>query len=223
MIEESLLDGVALLSGLNRAARRELAARSVLLRKAQGEVLWRVGEPARGLVILLTGSVRLVRAGKGGRRHVIHREGPGVALGEIPLLDGDGYPATAEVETAVTAILVTPAALEAAMAADPTLARTLLRGLAHRVRNLIDRLDGLTTLDIRSRLARHVLDRADSADGAVFTLGAHHGALAEDLGTVREVLVRNLAKLRTQGLIVPEGRGRYRIGNRAALEALADR
>lgn len=62
MIEESLLDRVALFRGLNPEARRELAARSVVLTKRPGQVLWRAGDPARGLVILLTGSVRLVAA-----------------------------------------------------------------------------------------------------------------------------------------------------------------
>lgn len=39
---------------------------------------------------------------------------------------------------------------------------------------------------------------------------------------MREVLVRNLTRLRNQGVVASDGRGRYRIVNRAVLEALAE-
>ena len=222
MVDESLLDGLPLLRDLNPAARREVVERSVLLRKGVGEVLWRAGEPARGLVILLTGRVRVVRVERRGRRSVIHREGPGATLGEVPLLDGGGYPATAEVEEPATALLLTPAGVDAALAADPAFARVLLGSLARRVRHLVERVEALTVLDVRSRLARHLLLRADGADGGAFSLGISQAALAEELGTVREVVVRNLAALAQRGAVVREGRGRYRIANRSVLEALAE-
>jgi len=40
------------------------------------------------------------------------------------------------------------------------------------------------------------------------------------LGTVREVVVRELAKLRRHGIIVAEQRGRFRIPNVGALREL---
>lgn len=222
MIDATLLDRVPLFQDLGREARRELAVRSVRIEKPAGEVLWHAGDRPRGLVILLEGRVRIVRSGRDGRRQVVHREGPGVALGEVPLLDGGGYPATAEVERPIVAVLVTPEALDAAMAADPCLARTLLDGLARRVRHLVDRLDERTLLDVRARLARHVLERAEAAGGEVFDLGMTQARLAEELGTVREVVVRNLGRLRRRGVLVNAGRARYRVGHRPTLEALAD-
>lgn len=220
MIDEALLDKVARFGDLNPRARREIAARSTLLRVRSGGVLWRAGDSARGLVVLLSGRVRVIRSNPDGRRHVIHREGPGAMLGEVPLLDGGGYPATAEVEVEVTGILVTREALDAAILADASFARVLLEGLARRVRHLVDRLDALASLDVRSRLARSLLARAET--GPVFTLGASQAHLAEELGTVREVVVRNLGALRRRGILGREGRGRYRLLNRAALDALAE-
>lgn len=223
MIDEHLLSQIALVRGLNAEARREIAARSALLRKNAGEVLWRAGDPARGLVVLLSGKVRVLRASRDGRRHVVHREGAGAVLGEVPLLDGGVYPATAEVELPVTALLVTAEALDAAMAADARLGRILLAGLARRVRQLVERLDSLAVLDVRARLARHLLARADLAGGGTFDLGASQSSLAEDLGTVREVVVRHLGALRRRGVLAAEGRGRYRVLDRTWLAALAER
>lgn len=71
------------------------------------------------------------------------------------------------------------------------------------------------------RLIRSVTIRRRAGD-APFTLGTSQARLAEDLGTVREVVVRNLGSLRDQEILRREGRGRYRILNRAALEALAE-
>jgi CRP-like cAMP-binding protein len=48
-------------------------------------------------------------------------------------------------------------------------------------------------------------------------LRATHAEVTEELGTVREVLVRALRGLRKQGLVAGEGRGRYRIPDPAAL------
>ena len=45
----------------------------------------------------------------------------------------------------------------------------------------------------------------------LFALGSSQQALAEELGTVREVVVRTLRRFREQGLIEPVGRGRYRV------------
>lgn len=224
MIDETLLDDVPVLSGLRPRCRRELAARLVIVRKGAGECFWRAGEHPRGILLLLTGRVRLVRSSGSGRRQVLHSEGPGVILGEVPFFDGGGYPATAEAEEPSVAILITGEALDAAMAADPDLARVLLGGLARRVRQLACRLESLATLDVRARLARHVLQCADRTVGtcAGFGLGATQAALAEELGTVREVVVRHLTALRRRGVLASAGRGRFTIVNRAALEAIAD-
>jgi DNA-binding IclR family transcriptional regulator len=47
-------------------------------------------------------------------------------------------------------------------------------------------------------------------------------ALAEELGTVREVVVRSLRGLRQLGAIESAGDGKYRISNRPILEQLAE-
>jgi DNA-binding transcriptional regulator YhcF (GntR family) len=45
--------------------------------------------------------------------------------------------------------------------------------------------------------------------------------LAEELGTVRELVVRALAQLRDAGLVASAGRGRYVVRDLAALTDLA--
>jgi len=205
--------------GIRAAGRRELEARAVVRRYPAGAVLFTQGTPARGLFVITEGRVRVMR-GSSGRTHVVHVEGPGGTLGEVPLFDGGGYPATAIAQEDTRCIVYTPAAIAAAMAADPSVAWAIARALAGRVRDLVQRLDRLTGQGVMARLAEYVLAR--SAGAAIVDLGQTQQELAEELGTVREVVARSLRTLRRRGVLASAGRGRFKITNRSALELLAE-
>ena len=140
MVPERTIARVPWLAGLASAGRRELAARGVTRRFMTDQVLWRRGEEPRGLFIVLEGAVRVVR-GSGGRQYVLHREGPGGTLGEVPLFGGGTYPATVIAEEPTECLVLSRAAVEAAVGRDPRLATLLLGRLSGRVRELAGRLD----------------------------------------------------------------------------------
>ena len=215
------MSGASLFADISVAGRRELEARAVTRRYAAGEVLFTAGSAARGLFVILEGRVRVTR-GRHGRPHVVHEEGPGGTLGEIPLFDGGGYPATAVAREATRCVVYTPQAITAAMGVDPQVGWAIARTLAGRVRGLLERLDRFTARDVTARLAAHVRERHQAGRGAAFTLGQTHQELAEELGTVREVVVRSLRELRRKGVIASAGRGRYRVTDARALEAAAE-
>jgi CRP/FNR family transcriptional regulator len=154
----------------------------------------------RGLYVVVEGLVRVVRI-VAGRQHVVHSEGPGGTLGDVPLFDGSTYPATAIAASAVTCAVFSREALQ----------RALLARLAGRVRHVIERLDGAQARTVGQRLSRHLVGRFRTAGAAPFDLGGTQTAVAEELGTVREVLVRELRALRDAGAIAPVGRGRWRV------------
>lgn len=221
MIDPTRLDGVALVANLNPAARRELAALSRITRFAAGAVLWRAGvKPHDGLYVLLSGRVHVVTE-REGRTQRVHSEEAGGTLGEVPLFDGDAYPATVTAVTDTECLVIPRGALRAAIAADPELAFRLLRRVGQRVRTLIARLDAIVALDVRQRLARHLLARHSVADAETFELEGNQSLLAEELGTVREVVVRTLRDLETAGVIERRGRD-VRILDLGRLEEAAD-
>ena len=207
--------------GLNAAALRTLRSRSVERRFATDAVLFIAGAPSRGLFVVLEGFVRVVRT-RGGRQHVIHIEGPGGTLGEVPLYVGGGYPATAVAAAPTRCAVIGRETLGAMIANDPQLAWRLLERLATRVRGLVDRIDALATQDVAARLAAHLLARVES-DGKrhLTALGGTQMQLAEELGTVREVVVRHLRLLQGAGVLRRTGRGRYEILGIDALRAAA--
>lgn len=217
MVSERTIARVAWLVGLSAAGRRELAARGVTRRFASEEVLWKRGDEPRGLFIVLEGAVRVVR-GSGGRQYVLHREGPGGTLGEVPLFGGGTYPATVIAEAPTECLVISLQAIEAAVVRDPRLATLLLGRLSGRVRELANRLDRVTTQPVAQRLAAYLLRRHEETGGP-FLLGQSQTKVAEDLGTVREVIVRELRALIASGAIRRTGIGRFQIVNTAKLRS----
>ncbi len=226
MIDMETLDRTNLFDGINDAARRELATRSTLRHFTKDEVLWTAGSEPRGLFVILEGSVRVVRE-TAGRHSVIHTEGPNGTLGEVPLFEGNTLPATAIASEATECVCITAAALDAAIQADSGVARIFLGRLAKRVRGLVDRVERLSAHSVRRRLAAFLLERdqlsggGDGGGSGAFSLGRSQAAVAEELGTVREVLVRSLRELRESGLIDSAGRGRWSVADRDALTSLS--
>jgi CRP-like cAMP-binding protein len=90
-----------------------------------------------------------------------------------------------------------------------------------RVRHLVERLDDRVR-SVRSRLAEFFLDRAaTSRTPDSISLGMTQQALAEELGTVREVVSRELKALVSSGTVESLGGGRFRVADVDALRRRA--
>ena len=96
---------------------------------AAGDVIVREGESGIGLEIILEGQVR-VEIGGETRRHL----GPGAFFGEIALLDGGPRSATVVAETEVRLLAVPAWSFNATIKSEPSIAVTMLREVARRLR-----------------------------------------------------------------------------------------
>ncbi|HTD61635.1 MAG TPA: Crp/Fnr family transcriptional regulator [Gemmatimonadaceae bacterium] len=224
MISQDALPRVPFLDRLSPAARRALAARASVWQFRAGEVLWTAGSPIDRMLVVIEGEVRVIRE-SGGRQHVLHTEGPGGTLGEVPFYSGGSAPATAIATMATRCVILSREAIEAAIVADPAVAWVLLDRLASRVRGLVERVDRLALQSVTTRLVGLLLakvPRTTIGGDAEVGLGMSQEALAAELGTVREVVVRALRSLRESGLIASAGRGRIHITDVAALRRMTD-
>ena len=66
---------------LAEAHLRALAGRSVERRLARGEILFMIGDTAKGLYVVVSGAVRAYRTANDGREQVIHIESAGSTIG----------------------------------------------------------------------------------------------------------------------------------------------
>ncbi|MBZ5606590.1 MAG: Crp/Fnr family transcriptional regulator, partial [Acidobacteriia bacterium] len=92
-----------------------------------------------------------------------------------------------------------------------------------RLRRLVGIIEELSFTTVRHRLISWLLRQANVGGhptdrGLTFTVQASHQELAAQIGTVRELVSRNLARLQAQGLIEVSGR-EITIIDREALDA----
>jgi CRP-like cAMP-binding protein len=220
MIPRERLRAIPFFAAFPDAALQVMADRGVERRFAPGETLFRAGEAAGGLMVVLEGKVRVVRE-VGGRAQVVHVETIGGTLGEVPLFAGGGYPATAVAAEPTCCAVIARESLVAAVRSSPDAAFVLLERLARRVRELVNRLDRAALRPVSARLAEYLLARSDARGRPIITLGMTQQQLAEEVGTVREVIVRELHALRSRGIIRALGGGRYEVVDAEALRARA--
>jgi len=206
------LAGLGPFVDLPRTVVTALASRALDVAFDTDEVLFLAGSAPRAWYVVVHGKVRVVR-GSGSRQHVIHTEIAGGTMGEVPLFAGGTHPATAIAAEPTRCALFTLPALRSAMAENETVSLMLLRRLALRTRGLVERLDDRSSRSVQARLIEFVLSRPVVGLSQTISLGMTQQALAEELGTVREVVSRELRALCHTGLIEAAGGGRYRLKN----------
>lgn len=189
---------------------------------APGTRLFSAGQSAAGIHLILSGTVRIVRE-REGRAVVMHRESAGGLLGEVAFFDDGLYPGTAIAAEQTRVLLLPGDALRRELRGNGDLAALFLSRLARRTREIIGRFDSVAHSTVLRRVARHLVDRHAATRGAgrAFSLGMTLVELAEELGTVKEVVVRELRALRRLRLIEPAGRGLYRVADLPALRGIA--
>ena len=182
--------------------------------------LFHEGSDAPGLHILLSGEVALHRSLGAGETLAFARRKAGDVLGEISLLDGGPATAGAVATTEVLAAIIRPSDFQRLLVKSPTVAMSLLRALASRLRETTELLASAHRDTLRQRLAELLLN--DSEDEGFILLPSQR-ELGERVGGSREAVNRALKDLcRTGGLTRGEKHNQYRV-NRARLCDLAGR
>lgn len=214
-----LIDG---LDALPPETLARVAGAAIERRYPRGGTIFRAGDAANGLYLVLSGRVRVSRE-TGTHAELLHVEEPGGVLGEIPVFGGGAFPATATAALATRCAHLPGDSVERLLREEPAFARFALRRLAIRARGLLRRIDELTATTITARLASFVLVRTEAAPAADFTLGMSQAELAEELGTAREVIVRSLGALVEAGALTRTGRSRFAVRHLPTLRAIAGR
>lgn len=169
------------------------------------ELVFREGELCRELWIVGSGTVRVYKTAVSGRQQLLAMERAGSSLSEIPVFDGGPHPATAEALEQTTMIRVDAVRFREACARQPDLAVKISKVLAHRLRRMGSLIEDLSFSTVRGRLIARLLQLAaegvPEGEGVSFDLRENNEELAARLGTVRELVSRNLGRLHNDGWI----------------------
>lgn len=206
-----LLKSAQLFAGLNEQELTLLSAKTVSRSFDAGELLFGEGEACAGLYVIASGRVRIFKTSPNGREHVLAIEGPGNSIAELPVFDGGNYPASAAAATRAELIFVSRQDFRAMCMEKPEVALKVLQVVGSRLRRLVGIIEELSFTTVRHRLISWLLRQAKTqgrrtARGIEFTLATSHQELASQIGTVRELVSRNMARLQAQELIEVNGR-----------------
>jgi CRP/FNR family transcriptional regulator, dissimilatory nitrate respiration regulator len=193
-----------LFSGLADEHLQALAAVARRRRLAAGETLFVAGETAKGLGVVVRGRVKVVvLSPASGREVVLTMEHPYAAVAELVALDGGTYPASAEAAEESELLWLEQQGFQQVLRGRPEIALHLMRMLGRRLRRLVGLVEQISFQEVVHRLARYLLETAD--DGLPFTLETN-AAIAAQLGTVPELVSRNLSRMHANAVVSLEGR-----------------
>lgn len=220
-----LLHQVPLFAGLGDDALTQLARRCVSRSVSAGHVLFTTGEECRGLYLIESGRVRIYRTDPAGREQVLHIEGPGRTVAELPLFDGGPYPASAITIEESRLVFLPRADFEYLYRTQPDIAQAVIRALGRRLRHMVHLAETLAFRDVAARLAMLLVGYAERAgtpvaSGVEIELDRTQEEIAHEIGTARESVSRAMKQLRRKGLIEPLERNRLLIPDVSRLRAM---
>ena len=199
---------------LSEARRHQLAASGTPLRLNPGAALFRVGDEAEAMYVILAGEVEVAVPGQDGRDVWLARIGAGELVGEMGVLDGGPRSADVRAGSRTDLWRISRRAVMDVLREEPSSGLALLAMMAQRLRMADALLQERALLDLGGRLARLLLE----SPGAVVAVS--QGEMARLIGASRERVNRKLAAWRTEGWIDIGAYG-VKLLNREALAAEA--
>jgi CRP/FNR family transcriptional regulator, cyclic AMP receptor protein len=221
--QKQLLSKVPIFSGLNQSEMEFIAGRVIPRSYSPGQLVFSEGDPCSGLYVVASGHVRIYKTSASGREQVLSIDGTGSSVAELPVFDGGNYPASVSAVEDVSLLFVSKQDFQELCLAHPQVALKVLRVVGARLRRLVGIIEELSFTTVRHRLAAALLRLANKegkrvGSSVVFTLPDNNQEIASQIGTVRELVSRNLGRLQSEGLIDIEGR-QARIPDVKRLEA----
>jgi CRP/FNR family transcriptional regulator, anaerobic regulatory protein len=217
------MDNLEWLTSFPALLHMEPNARDILSKSARiveapvGTIGYREGGACGAYVMRLAGQSRVYKMSSSGREILLYRVGAGetCVITTTCLLGNSNYPASTIVEEAVRDVIIPSPAFNQLMIDSKVFRTFVMTNYGALISDLIVLLDEVAFHSLDARLAKLLLDAgADS-------ISRTHQLIADELGTAREVVSRQLKRFEQKGW-VRLGRGNVEIAQRVALEKLAN-
>jgi CRP-like cAMP-binding protein len=203
----ALLSRSLLFNGLPEPLLAKLAGITHERRFGKNEAIFFEGRKADGFYLVAQGQVKVFKMSPDGREQILHVFGVGEPFGEVPVFNGQPFPANAVSLTASAALFFPRPAFISLITASPELALSMLAVLSRRLRQFAAQIESLSLKEVPGRLAAHLVFLAeDQGRRDEVTLDIPKGQLASLLGTSPETLSRIFASLSAEGLIRVDGK-----------------
>jgi CRP-like cAMP-binding protein len=188
-----------LFPGLGLEPVVEIGSTARQLRCSRDEILYSANQPTR-VGVVMSGLLRTAIEFRNGRRATIDYTGPGGFFGLATLF----HPVALNVEAVRTSVVIEidPVTIARVAVEFPQFRWFIAQQLAKTAQRMPGLIEEFAFKTVRQRVAGHLLALATprSAD-QLLEVRVTQEALADSVGSVREVVTRSLSTLRKEGLI----------------------
>jgi CRP/FNR family transcriptional regulator, anaerobic regulatory protein len=205
------------LEALEESNKKLLLQYARIVEAPVGTIGYQEGDHCSGYVLRLKGRSRVYKMSASGREILLYRVGAGetCVITTTCLLGNSQYPASTIVEEEIQDVIVPDAIFQRLMIDSPVFRQYVMQNYGALISDLIVLLDEVAFQTLDARLAKCLLDVGNN------TIQRTHQQIADELGTAREVISRQLKRLEQKGWL-SMGRGVIEIQQRGELLKLAN-
>lgn len=202
---------VPLFEGLDDSHTQALADLAVQREYARGSAIFFEGDPGDALYLVQSGLVKIYRIAEDGREKTLALLGEGEFFGEMALFDDEPRSAIAQALEKTTLLILFRNDFLDFLGDNPAACRQMIKVLSHRLRETNAQVMDIVFRDVRSRLARTLLELSERHGvrcplGVKIEVKLTHQELANLVGTARETVTRILAEMQDNGSLTIDGR-----------------
>jgi len=180
-----------------------------------GTVIFDENQPCQGFPLLLSGSLRVIKSAANGRELQLYRVLPGESciLTSSCLLGHNPYQARGVVEEPLEMVMLPAAVFHRLLGKHEAFRNYVFQLFTERLTDMMELVTAVAFQKLDQRLAALLITKSAP-------LHTTHQALADELGSAREIVSRLLKGFADQGW-VKLGRGQITLTNIAALKKFA--
>jgi CRP/FNR family transcriptional regulator, cyclic AMP receptor protein len=205
-VSPAVLRTVPLFANFSEEQLRTLATLISRRSASRGAIIMAAGDATDSLYIILSGRFKVMMSDADGKEVILSILGPSEFFGEMGLIDD--APRSASVVAIEPAELLALARrdFKKCMEENAEMALGVMRGLVRRLREADRKIGSLALLDVYGRVARLLLDMAETVDGQkMVTKRLPKQDIAKMIGASREMVSRVMKDLQTGGYIEMRG------------------
>lgn len=206
MISPAEIRQIPRFAGIPEPACNWLADRVARKRFAKGATIFEEGADSQYLWLIESGVVKIAKFLESGRELIVGMFGPGESVGEVALLDSEGYPATAIAHQDCVCLAISRPDYFELLRLFPEVPPAIIRDLSMRMRALNRRVSDLGGGGVEYRLTRVLLALADVAGAgsrthAVVPTRLSRQNLADMIGARTETVIRVLSRWSRENIV----------------------
>jgi CRP/FNR family transcriptional regulator/CRP/FNR family cyclic AMP-dependent transcriptional regulator len=205
------LKNIPLFSTLSREQRGLIQSGCRTLSVSKDTVILHQKEHSDDLRVVLSGRVKVSLLSEDGREMVLDLLKDGDFFGELSLLDQEPRSATVTALDDSKILTLSREAFLNAIKGNPEIMLNILSVVVKRLRKADERIETLTFLDVKGRVAKMLTDLAHDKgekqpDGGFKLQAPTHQWIASQIGASREAVTKAMKTLISEGLVTMQGR-----------------